>query len=155
MTEVLVVTTDEEKARIAQYLEERYGERLVIDPAKSQVLIVTDGPELVAVVAFFNQRDASDGTPIDIEIGVAIFNKKKIMRQCVTDICSYLFVQLGVNRVTWFVHGDNKESLRLAERRAGWVKEGVKRSAGSHGEDMIMFGMLKEDCKYLRREVAK
>lgn len=60
----------------------------------------------------------------------------------------YPFLQLGVNRVTALVRMDNKDAQRFDEA-LGFKMEGVLREAASDGTDLILYGMLKRECRYL------
>lgn len=62
---------------------------------------------------------------------------------------AYPFKQLGVRRVTGFVRADNHDAQRLDEH-LGFVKEGVMREAGNDGGNVIVYGMLKEECRWIK-----
>ena len=61
---------------------------------------------------------------------------------------AYPFIQLGCNRVTGLVRVDNIEARRFDEH-LGFVQEGVIRKGASDGTDIILYGMLKEECRWL------
>jgi RimJ/RimL family protein N-acetyltransferase len=61
---------------------------------------------------------------------------------------AYPFIQLGCNRVTGLVRIDNMEARRFDEH-LGFKQEGVIRKGASDGTDMILYGMLKEECRWL------
>lgn len=58
------------------------------------------------------------------------------------------FVSLGCTRVSGLVRTDNKEAQRFDEH-LGFKKEGVIRRGDDDGCDLIMYGMLKEECRFL------
>jgi RimJ/RimL family protein N-acetyltransferase len=60
----------------------------------------------------------------------------------------YPFLQLGVNRVSGLVRADNKDAQRFDEA-LGFKAEGVLREAAADGTDLILYGMLKRECRYL------
>ena len=60
----------------------------------------------------------------------------------------YPFMQLQVNRITVCVRADNPRALDM-DRRLGFVEEGRLR-LGYGDADMIVFGMLKHECRWLR-----
>ncbi|MAK54670.1 MAG: hypothetical protein CML17_02255 [Pusillimonas sp.] len=61
------------------------------------------------------------------------------------------FEQWGLTRVTGLVAANNEQALAF-DRGLGFVQEGVIRRA--FGDvDGILFGMLKEDCRYLTIKV--
>lgn len=61
---------------------------------------------------------------------------------------AYPFIQLKCNRVTGLVRVDNLDAQRFDEH-LGFVKEGVLRKAADDGTDFILYGMLKEECRWL------
>lgn len=65
-----------------------------------------------------------------------------------TVVMAYPFVQCGFSRISCIVSTLNERSLRYT-RHFGWREEGLLREAGPHGEDMVLFGMLRRECPYL------
>lgn len=61
-------------------------------------------------------------------------------------IFSFPFRQLGLNRVSAVVVKSNYALQRLLIA-LGFVIEGIRRKF-LHGEDVVLFGMLKEECRY-------
>lgn len=74
--------------------------------------------------------------------------KKWLTKQFLFNFFAYPFIQLGCNRVTGLVRVDNIEARRFDEH-LGFVQEGVIRRGASDGTDMILYGMLKEECRWL------
>lgn len=60
----------------------------------------------------------------------------------------YPFDQLGCARVTAMIHRKNKASRTLVEK-LGFKVEGVLRKAAPTGGDIIIYGLLREDCRWL------
>lgn len=60
----------------------------------------------------------------------------------------YPFLCLNVNRVSGLVRADNPDAQRFDEA-LGFKKEGVLREAASDGTDLVLYGMLKRECRYL------
>jgi hypothetical protein len=58
----------------------------------------------------------------------------------------YVFDVLGCNRCTARIEADNAYSLHLA-KRFGFVEEGRVRGL-KNGRDVIILGMLKEECRH-------
>lgn len=63
-------------------------------------------------------------------------------------VFAYPFIQCGFRRVTGIVSVSNPESLIMAWR-LGARQEGLLREGGPDGEDMVIFGMLKSECKWI------
>ena len=63
-------------------------------------------------------------------------------------VFDYPFNQCGLRRVSSLVTASNKVSYALTSKRGGQL-EGIMRGAGENGEDMYLFGMLREECRWL------
>ena len=61
---------------------------------------------------------------------------------------AYPFIQLKCNRITGLVRVDNLDAQRFDEH-LGFVKEGRLRKAATDGTDMFIYGMLREECRWL------
>ena len=61
---------------------------------------------------------------------------------------AYPFLQLKCQRVTGFVREDNLDAQRFDEH-LGFVREGLLRQACEDGQNMIVYGMLREECRWL------
>ena len=64
-------------------------------------------------------------------------------------VFAYPFLQLHCRRVTGLVRVDNLPAQKFDEH-LGFVREGLIRSACTDGTDMILYGMLADECKFLR-----
>lgn len=63
---------------------------------------------------------------------------------------SYPFEELGCNRITMRVDRINKHA-RDVVRRLGFKEEGNLREALGPGRDLIVYGMLKRECRWIAR----
>lgn len=101
--------------------------------------------EIVAVV-MYTQPDLDE----DIAMHLVV---KPGARWCTSEFVSaafrYPFTQLVVRRVSAAAPAENKPFQRMLEA-LGFVREGIKRKL-SGGRDFIMFGMLREECRYESR----
>ncbi|CAN7304505.1 N-acetyltransferase [Phyllobacterium sp. LjRoot231] len=70
-------------------------------------------------------------------------------RELATRVCAFPFTQCGFKRITALISADNEPSLRFIKGFGGFVQEGVMRQGGTKGEDLIMFGLLRRDCRWL------
>lgn len=75
-------------------------------------------------------------------------SKRFITREFIVRVFAYPFLQLGYPRINSLASVLNAPAVRFNEQ-FGWQREGVMRNAGAKGEDMIMFGMLREECRWL------
>lgn len=154
MTEVGAVLDDDEKIRWADYLVAFYGEDLRMDPQTTQLIIGYDGHKLVFVAGFHHYRESSDGRPLDVELALAVTDRKKITGVCARAVCEYPFVTLGVPRMTAIIAMSNINSMELANRH-GWKLEGTKRKAAADGGDIAIYGMLREECIFLKGSTGR
>ncbi len=61
---------------------------------------------------------------------------------------AYPFVQMKYARVTGLVREDNVEAQRFDEH-LGFKREGILRKGDDDGTDLILYGMLREECRWL------
>ena len=99
---------------------------------------------LMCAVVFDNYRPLSKS----VCVSLAIDDKRGFTRGLLRAVSHYAFIQLGCNRITAMIDCNNKRSLDVT-RRVGFVEEGVMREQSPAGGDMIVFGMLKRECKWL------
>lgn len=102
-----------------------------------------DAGELVAVVIF----DTFSPTNCNVSV-VSDGSRRWFDRRYATVCMAFPFNQCKFPRITAFVSTLNVESLAFSPR-FGWVQEGVMRRAGAKGEDLIIYGMLREECLWL------
>lgn len=74
--------------------------------------------------------------------------KHWLTRQFLYAAFAYPFIQLNCNRVTGLVRVDNLKAQKLDEH-LGFVREGILRKAADDKTDFILYGMLKEECRWL------
>ncbi|MFZ9326480.1 MAG: GNAT family N-acetyltransferase [Polynucleobacter sp.] len=99
--------------------------------------------ELIAGVVF------NDYTGPGISMHVAAVPGKRWMtREYLWACFAYPFLQLKCNRVTGLVRTDNIVAQKFDEH-LGFKREGVLRRACSDGTDMIVYGMLRDECRFL------
>lgn len=83
-----------------------------------------------------------------ISMCLAIDDFRHITKGVMRSVFSYAFDELKVRRVTNTCSIENRKAIAI-NLRAGMVKEGILRKAYPDGSDMVIFGMLKDECKYL------
>lgn len=99
--------------------------------------------ELIAAVAYNMYTKSSICMHVAAQPGKRWMNRDFLFRAF-----AYPFIQLRCNRVTGLVRVDNIEARRFNEH-LGFVKEGIIRKGADDGTDMILYGMLKEECRWL------
>lgn len=118
-------------------LEQRIGP---ITPESMTCGRVVDG-ELVCLVSFGNLRNG------DVEI-MGWARPGGISRDIIRALAVYAFQTLGVNRVTARAVESNTDSQRVLAR-LGFKHEGTLRRA-DNGENVLIFGLLPEDIRYVK-----
>ena len=59
---------------------------------------------------------------------------------------AYPFMQCGLRRMSALISLYNRPAVQFTMRFGGWKHEGTLRKAGLDGEDLLLFGLLREDC---------
>lgn len=106
--------------------------------------LLKDGKVVVGAV-YDNYRPDSK----NICLSIAVIDKKSGTRANIKKIFDYPFNILGCERVTNMVSSDNKESLDQTAR-LGYKLEGILRKGAVGGHDLHIFGMLKEECRWIK-----
>ena len=99
--------------------------------------------ELIAGVAFNMYTKAS----ICMHVA-AMPDKRWMTKDFLWRSFAYPFIQLGCNRVTGLVREDNFVAQKFDEH-LGFKREGLLRRACTDGQNMILYGMLREECRWL------
>ena len=78
--------------------------------------------------------------------------KRWLTREFLYAVFAYPFLQLNCNRVTGMVRVDNWKARKLDEH-LGFVQEGIVRQLTHDKTDMILYGMLKDECRWIKGKV--
>ncbi len=97
--------------------------------------------ELVAGIIYHEFRG------VDVRCSIAAIKPTWASRKTLAQILGYGFDILGVRRITAITEKQNKKSQHML-RRLGFKYEGNCRKAMADGKDAILYGMLKEECKW-------
>jgi len=103
--------------------------------------IEKDG-KLIAGCLYYNFRENG------LEMTFAATNKRWPTRKNLKTFFDYPFEQLGLQRVTALIRRDNKQSIDMV-KRLGYRLEGICRKTFSDNCDAVIFGMLKNECKWI------
>ncbi len=132
----------DERERVGEWVRERVGLYESWGEWYQAIGLERDGELVAGVVYNFYSRGN------DIAIHVASDGSRRWMtREFLRAVFRYPFIQLGVRRVTGYVPASNADARRFDEH-IGFVQEGVMREA-ANGEDMVVYGMLARECRYL------
>ena len=73
-----------------------------------------------------------------------------VKRETMFRFFAYPFLQLGCTRVTGLVAATNAVARKFDEH-IGFVQEGVLREGMPNGDDIIVYGMLARECRWINR----
>lgn len=79
-------------------------------------------------------------------------SKNWLNREFIVHAFAYPFIQCGFLSITGVVPADNKAALRFNEH-IGWTRCGYRRKAMPDGGDIVIMEMMREDCKWLPKEM--
>lgn len=129
--------------QVAAWVAERVGTD-EFGPGTVALGLEEDG-KLIAGVVFNMYTKASICMHVAAEPGKRWMTKDFLWRSF-----AYPFIQLNCNRITGLVRVDNFDARRFDEH-LGFKREGLVRRGCVDGTDMILYGMLREECRFLRR----
>ncbi|MBJ6722444.1 GNAT family N-acetyltransferase [Bacillus sp. PR5] len=85
----------------------------------------------------------------DCQVHVASDGSRRwLTRDYMRMVFAYPFDQLRFKRITSFVSENNLASARFCAHM-GFREEGRLREAGLHGEDVVVYGLLRRECRWL------
>ena len=105
---------------------------------------VVEGDKLIAGAVFHDYRGHN------IEISFAADDARWATRKHIRAIFAYPFNQLGCVRLTTITSKKNARARKLDEG-LGFRIEGVIRKGYDGKQDAIIYGMLKHECKWIRK----
>jgi hypothetical protein len=92
-------------------------------------------------VVFHNQRQSG--------CEVSIISDRGLSKGFLKVVFGYAFQLAKLRRLSALVEIENQESIDMVER-LGFVREGTLRRAADNGNDLYVYGMLNEECKWVR-----
>ena len=84
---------------------------------------------------------------IDMHIA-AVAGERWLTRPFLAAAFGYPFLQLNLRRVTGRIAATNERANRFVEK-LGFVREGLVRQGWHTGDDLVIWGMLKSECRFL------
>jgi RimJ/RimL family protein N-acetyltransferase len=84
----------------------------------------------------------------DVQTHIAGIGRHWCTRRFLGEAFRYVFLQLGCRRCTALVAESNEASRRFVEK-LGFVCEGLLRAYLANDEDCLVYGMLREECRWL------
>ena len=128
--------------RVIPYVDQAIGGREHLPLDSFCIGVVDDNDELQGGVVF----TSFDG--VGVTLHSAGKNRMWLNRMFLKAVFSYPFKQLKCKRLSTLVRADNPHAAVIAEK-AGFTLEGRLRKAEIDGCDLLVYGMLKEECPWL------
>lgn len=100
--------------------------------------------KLVGGVVYDNYRPAAK----TVSVSIALTSKTALTKDLLKRLFAYPFIDLGCNRLMATIDVNNHPSLKLC-RALGFTQEGTLRKASPAGSDLAIFGMLRDECRWL------
>lgn len=126
-----------------------YGRGDAFCKNSSKSIGISIGNKLIAGVVYNNMHLNKAGDPYTIEMSIATVDKRWANRHTLRALFAYPFIQLGLERVQISTSVLN-EGVNSMLSRLGCVKEGFHRKAYPDGSDAYSWGMLKDECKWVK-----
>lgn len=149
-------------AQVALWVNRRLGRGLVLVPAVAigvvhptlrdeQVDEVNLPNQLLAGAIFYNYRNDDEGSEVYLTAytDAAVTGHPSVIRK----VLEYPFERWKVRRLTAEINEGNTRSIRNAEMM-GFKHEGTKRHAGGAGGNILIYGLLPEECPIWTRGAA-
>lgn len=107
--------------------------------------------DLLGVVTFHDYRvDPSTGAALMIEMSGAGRDEHWLSRRSLQFLFGYVFNQLGCRRLTTVTPRSSERVLNV-DKKLGFTIEGCLRQALPNGDDLIIMGMLKDECRWIKQ----
>jgi RimJ/RimL family protein N-acetyltransferase len=103
--------------------------------------------ELIAGVVYNMYSGASISMSVAAVPGKSWLNREFLYRSF-----AYPFIQLKCRRVTGLIKVGNDVSIKFVEA-LGYKQEGLLRRSHIDGSDMFVYGMLLEECRWIKGHV--
>jgi hypothetical protein len=106
------------------------------------------GAQLLAVTVYHTFGEG------DCEMAVAADTGRAwLSRTYMRHVSAFPFITCDLRRITCWIAEDNARSLRFA-RHLGLTQEGCKRDGAANGVDLLLFGLLRRECRWLPRSIV-
>ena len=111
----------------------------------SCLILEKDGD--ITAVAVYNHYYPKNS----VEISIAAVGGRWLTRPFLATVFRIPFLDWELRRVGSSIAADNHKSIRFCEH-LGFVREGCIRQAAPSGQDLLLYGLLKSECRYLGSE---
>jgi len=110
---------------------------------KDYTIGITKGDKLIAGIVYNNYLPN-----VSIEMSIFSIDKSWATRHNIKALFHYPFTQLNLRRVTALCSANEGDIMNFL-KRLGFTQEGYHREANPLGGDMVSYGMLKTECRWL------
>ena len=140
---IFIATHAEIHQQIADWVVDRIPHVSSFENMTTIGIISNDGTPMGAVV-YHDFRDK------DIQMSCAADNSRWLNKSVLKSIFAYPFKQLNCNRVTALTPFKNTRTRKFLNG-IGFTQEGIMRK-GFIDDDCVVYGMLREECKWIERD---
>jgi hypothetical protein len=126
-------------AIVGRWMSDRMGVDFEVPYAAMGILGQSGQLEGGVIFNGFNEAD----------VEVTLYAPRRLSRALFRVICSYAFETLECNRMTARTRASSLVVRRVLTG-TGFQEEGMLRRYYKDGEDAVLYGMTKEDCRWLR-----
>ena len=141
----------DESGILTHYIADRL--EINMDPREGGFIFFDKG-KMIGAVRLYDQRGEGDCKQGTI-MGVAE-SPRWFTRNTIRDVATMFFAPppygLGLYRLNSFINIDNKHSISVT-KRIGFTEEGLLRGASAGRKDVMVLGMLREECPWIGQEV--
>jgi hypothetical protein len=86
---------------------------------------------------------------VEGDVEVTCYAPGRLLRGPIRAGCAYAFETLGCNRMSARTRASSL-AVQVVLRKIGFQQEGTLREYYTDGEDAVLFGLLKRNCKWLQ-----
>jgi RimJ/RimL family protein N-acetyltransferase len=124
---------------VGDFMSEKMGQDFL--PPYSTIGIIGPDGQLCGGM-LFNQY-------VEGDVELTIYAPGRLHRGAIRAGFAYVFLTLGCNRLSARTRASSL-AVQVVLRKAGFQQEGTLREYYTDGEDAVLFGILKRNCKWLR-----
>lgn len=107
------------------------------------------GGRLIAGVIYNNMLEHK-GIPYCIEMSIYSIDKNWATRHTLNALFTVPFTQYKLRRIQALCSANN-EGVKMFLTKLGFTQEGIHRKAYHDAGDAVSFGMLRDECRWIRR----
>lgn len=127
----------------------RLGDCWLGDWGRASTLIHEKDGEILAVVVYNNWNP---GNSAELSVA-AVDGRQWLTRPFLFAVFANPFLEWGCRRVWSVIDDDNHKSIKLCSH-LGFQQEGRIRQGAGPAKDKLIFGMLKDECRYIEGDFS-